>query len=74
MWIVCTIIGVPTLYVLSYGPALHFIVRYPDTFSPLEKFYSPIKKAVWSDPIYPYAAPYMDWWSETFGGPLPPAE
>ena len=60
--IVFTLLGLLSLYVLSYGPACFIWRIYPNTYLPWVKLYSPSLTAleytwpqkVWSD--------YGDWW------------
>jgi hypothetical protein len=66
-WIVALLIGLPVLFVLSYGPwmALRERVPYP-VFRRIERLYLPLKPLVFDGPdclTNPYLS-YLELWSD----------
>jgi hypothetical protein len=66
-WIVVLLIGLPVLYVASFGPACWVTASHPTLIMPAGYFYWPLTRAAWAYPnekaveaLWRYGAPKDD--------------
>ena len=66
---VCTLLTVPLLYVLSYGPAFIIAWKFPGARPVLATIFRPFHWALDGTRLEPFMPVYATWWLKLAGGP-----